>query len=83
MSSSRGVLSWIGRNGKRAGITIAGFALILAGVVMLVFPGPGLLTIIAGLALLAHEYVWAQRALAWTKRHAKEAAAKARARVKK
>jgi uncharacterized protein (TIGR02611 family) len=51
------------RNGKRIGITIAGFVVILAGVVMLVIPGPGLLVIIAGLAILATEYVWAQRLL--------------------
>jgi hypothetical protein len=32
-------------------------------VAMLVLPGPGVLVIIAGLAILATEYVWAQRLL--------------------
>lgn len=54
---------FIARNGKRVGVTIAGFVVILAGVAMLVLPGPGMLVIIAGLAILATEYVWAQRLL--------------------
>ena len=83
MATSRSVFHWIGRNGKRAGITVAGFLLILAGVAMLVLPGPGLLTIIAGLAVLATEYAWAERALASAKRRARAAAAKARSSVKR
>jgi len=43
---------------------VSGFTLVAIGIVMLVTPGPGWLTIIAGLALLAAEYVWAQRLLA-------------------
>ena len=50
---------FIGRNGKRVGITIAGFAVILAGIALLVLPGPGWLLIFAGLAILSTEYVWA------------------------
>src|SRR5262245_19263006 len=54
---------FIGRNSKRVGITIAGVVLLILGAAMLVLPGPGLLVIIAGLAVLATEYVWAQRLL--------------------
>ena len=54
---------FIGRNSKRVGITIAGVVLLVLGAAMLVLPGPGLLVIIAGLAVLATEYVWAQRLL--------------------
>jgi uncharacterized protein (TIGR02611 family) len=68
---------FIARNSKRVGITIAGFVVILAGAAMLVLPGPGLLVIIAGLAILATEYVWAQRLL----RVAKEKATQAKDRV--
>jgi uncharacterized protein (TIGR02611 family) len=53
----------IWRIGKRLVITLVGFAVVVAGVVMLVVPGPGLLVIIAGLAILATEFVWAERAL--------------------
>jgi hypothetical protein len=42
---------------------IGGFGLLLAGTVMLFVPGPGWLTIAAGLAMLADEYPWARRAL--------------------
>ena len=54
---------FIGRNSKRVGITIAGVVLLILGAAMLVLPGPGLLVIIGGLAVLATEYVWAQRLL--------------------
>jgi hypothetical protein len=40
---------------------------------MLVLPGPGLLVIIAGLAILATEYVWAQRLLRIAKEKATQA----------
>lgn len=64
---------FIGRNGRRVGITIAGFAVILAGVVLLVLPGPGWLLIFAGLAILSTEYVWARRLLMTAKRKAEQA----------
>jgi len=41
----------------------AGFGLLAAGVPMLVLPGPGWLTIVAGLAVLAREFEWARRLL--------------------
>ena len=42
---------------------VAGFALLGAGAAMVVLPGPGWLTIAAGLAILAGEFHWARRAL--------------------
>lgn len=44
-------------------ITLVGGALLVAGVIMLVTPGPGLLTIAAGLAVLGRKYKWARRLL--------------------
>ena len=41
----------------------AGFALLAAGIAMLALPGPGWLTIAAGLAILAGEYLWARQLL--------------------
>ena len=64
---------FIGRNGKRVGITIAGFAVILAGIALLVLPGPGWLLIFAGLAILSTEYVWARRLLVKAKTKAEQA----------
>jgi uncharacterized protein (TIGR02611 family) len=46
---------------RRIFLVIAGFTLLLAGVVMLVTPGPGLLVIFLGLGLLAAEFIWARR----------------------
>ena len=42
---------------------IAGFTLLLVGIVMLVTPGPGWVVILGGLAMLAAEFVWARRLL--------------------
>ena len=42
---------------------IGGFGLLVLGVIMLVAPGPGWLTIALGLAMLATEFVWARRLL--------------------
>jgi len=69
----RVVIHFIGRSWKRIAVTVAGAALLLAGVAFLVLPGPGLLFIIAGLAVLATEYVWAQRALRYAKDKAQQA----------
>jgi putative transmembrane protein PGPGW len=42
---------------------VVGFVLLVAGAAMVVLPGPGVLTIVAGLAMLAGEFPWAHRAL--------------------
>ena len=46
---------------RRIFLIIAGFTLLLAGGVMLVTPGPGIVVIFLGLGLLAAEFVWARR----------------------
>ncbi len=56
---------------RRAGIAMAGGLVVLLGVVTLPIPGvPCCLLIPAGLAILALEFVWAQRWLAEFKRRA-------------
>ena len=40
-----------------------GFTLLAIGVVMILTPGPGLLTILLALGVLAAEFVWARRLL--------------------
>jgi uncharacterized protein (TIGR02611 family) len=67
------------RSSKRVAVLLVGIALVLAGVAMLVLPGPGLLVIIAGLAVMATEFAWAERLLD----QAKEQASKASARAKR
>jgi len=48
---------------KRIFRIIFGFTLLAIGVVMIVTPGPGTLTIILALGVLAAEFVWARRLL--------------------
>ena len=51
------------RQAKRIVKIVVGFTLLLIGIVLLVLPGPGWLTILLGLALLAAEFAWAKRLL--------------------
>ncbi|MET4638370.1 PGPGW domain-containing protein [Mycetocola sp. 2940] len=55
----KSVPTWV----KRRAIELAGWMLLVAGVAALVLPGPGLLCLAAGLALLAMRYKWAKRLL--------------------
>lgn len=48
---------------KRIVIAIVGFTVLLLGVVMIVLPGPAFIIIPLGLAILATEFVWAQKLL--------------------
>jgi uncharacterized protein (TIGR02611 family) len=47
----------------RAAVVLAGFVVVLAGLAMIPLPGPGLLVVAVGLAVLALEFVWAERLL--------------------
>lgn len=64
---------FLARNGKRVAVTIAGFLVLLAGLAMLILPGPGIVVIIGGLAILATQYVWAERLLKLAKEKADQA----------
>ena len=44
-------------------VAALGFTVVGAGVALLVLPGPGVIVIIVGLAILATEFAWAERAL--------------------
>ncbi|MDX6224853.1 MAG: hypothetical protein QOE64_1229 [Frankiales bacterium] len=63
------------RQVRRGAVTVAGFGLVGVGGVFLLLPGPGLLIIVAGLAVLATEYVWARNALDSARSRAEQAAA--------
>ncbi len=60
--------SWV----RRLMVLVIGSIVLIAGLLMLVLPGPGILVIIVGLAILATEFVWAERLLI----HARERAAR-------
>jgi uncharacterized protein (TIGR02611 family) len=61
----------------RAGIFVLGTLVVIAGLIMFVTPGPGWLALILGLAILATEFSWAERALHWSRVKAEQAAHKA------
>jgi tellurite resistance protein TerC len=57
------------RLARKVVVSVVGGSVVLVGVVMFVTPGPALVVIPAGLAILATEYVWAQR---WLERMRQE-----------
>lgn len=54
-------------------VTVVGTAVLTAGLIMMVTPGPGLVGIVAGLAILATEWDWADRWLTTARRKLHEA----------
>ena len=67
----------IKRHTKKIVVTIAGWVVLIVGVVMLVTPGPGWVFIILGLGILATEYAWAHNLLSKAKNQYEKVKAKA------
>jgi uncharacterized protein (TIGR02611 family) len=53
----------------RIAVGVLGGLVVALGVVAIPLPGPGWLIVIAGLFVLATEFVWAERLLEFTKKH--------------
>lgn len=70
MADADGVLQWVGRSARRIAVAVVGGVLVVVGVVLCVLPGPGLVLVIAGLAVLGTEFAWANSALRMAKRQA-------------
>lgn len=60
------------RQARRIGIAIVGGTILTAGIIMVPYPGPGWLTVFAGLAILATEFAWAQSILDRAQKYYKE-----------
>jgi uncharacterized protein (TIGR02611 family) len=67
----------------RASVLLVGFTIVIAGIAMLVLPGPGWVAIFLGLAVLSSEFAWAhrfygplKRVFEWAKQKAQERAAR-------
>lgn len=58
---------------KKVVVSLVGFALIAAGVALLVLPGPGIIVVVAGLGVLATQYDWARGLFTKGKEKAAEA----------
>lgn len=71
------VLSDAYKHARRVVIAVIGGTVFLLGLILVVpgVPGPGLIGILAGLAILGIEFAWARRWLRKIKKKAKEAAA--------
>jgi Putative transmembrane protein (PGPGW) len=63
------------RTTGRWGRLTVGWVLLALGLAALVLPGPGLLMIAAGMAILSQQYLWARRRLAPIRARAMQAAA--------
>lgn len=48
---------------KRLVIAVIGFTILMAGIAMIVLPGPAIIVIPVGLGILATEFIWARRLL--------------------
>lgn len=68
-------MDFLKRHTKRIVLESLGWLLVALGVVALVLPGPGLLMLFAGMALLATQYEWAERRLETVRRGALKAGA--------
>ena len=60
------------KQAKRLVMIVIGFTILSLGIAMLVLPGPGVITIIGGLAILATEFVWAKSLLQHMKNKAND-----------
>jgi uncharacterized protein (TIGR02611 family) len=74
------LLKFIARSSKRVAVLVVGLAVTAGGFAMLVLPGPGLLVIVLGLAILATEFAWAEYLLDKAKEQAMKAKDKAQSR---
>lgn len=71
MAARQRVPEWV----RRSIIEVVGWSLVVVGIAALVLPGPGLLMLAAGLAVLSQQYHWARRYLKPLKANAHHAAA--------
>jgi len=72
--SPREILDFILHSTKRIVVLVVGVALVVLGIALIPLPGPfSIPLMVAGLAVLATEYVWAQRALDTVKDKAQKA----------
>ncbi|MEA2702375.1 MAG: putative transrane protein [Actinomycetota bacterium] len=73
MRTIAAVLRFLARELWLVAVAAIGFLVLAVGLVLLVTPGPGLLVIVAGLAILSTQFAWAAKALDYAKAKAVQA----------
>jgi uncharacterized protein (TIGR02611 family) len=73
-AEGHGLRHWFRRNpalnlAYRIGVGVVGALVLVAGVLLIPYPGPGWLVVFAGLAILATEFEWAGRVLRFAKHY--------------
>ena len=68
---------WIWRQARRVVVFVFGSTVLLIGIAMIVLPGPAVVVIPLGLAILATEFVWARKWLDYAKRQMETLASQA------
>lgn len=62
---------------RRVVVTLLGFLVVLVGLALLLLPGPGLLVVALGFAILGTEFLWAWRMQRYVRTKARHAGRKA------
>lgn len=73
MSDVESVATTALRQVRKIVVAVVGFSVLFVGIAMMVLPGPAVVVIPAGLAILALEFVWARTLLKKFKEKAKAA----------
>jgi ADP-ribose pyrophosphatase len=71
---------WLWNQARRVVIFVTGMTVLLLGILMIIAPGPAVVVIPCGLAILATEFVWARKWLAYARRQLDLLAAASRLR---
>ncbi len=64
-----GFVIWLWKQARRVVVFVVGMTVLLIGIAMVVLPGPAVIVIPLGLAILATEFVWAKDWLSYARRH--------------
>jgi uncharacterized protein (TIGR02611 family) len=80
ISGSIRVMASIKKTSRKLLVSLAGFPIILLGIILIPLPGPGILVVILGLFILSLEFDWAKRyfesAKEWQRKTMQKAQAK-------
>ena len=68
MQTLQNAVIWLCRKARRVIIFVIGSTVLIIGIAMIVLPGPAVIVIPIGLAILATEFVWAKKWLDYAKR---------------